>query len=374
MALLQRRPKDAMSDTTSPGEHDGHDLRGMFAVATSCLERDADAINAINVFPVPDSDTGTNMYLTMRAAMEEAFHARSVAAGAMARAIAHGALMGGYGKSGVILTQILSGIADRLSERDSFSACDFAEALEAASAKAYKAVSRPVEGTILTVMREGAAAAKRKAQEDGSTLESVLAGTAEAAKESVAKTPTLLPVLREAGVVDAGAQGLYIMLDGALRYVRREAGPPLALAGRDPEASWLAATASLHEEADSYYSYCSEFLLKGDNLDSGAVREKMLALGDSVLLAADGSLLRVHVHTNDPEAALGFAASLGSVTSTRIDDIQAEAEESARLSLGGFGRGLSPSVDHRSAQRVDPGTKRPGGHPRASGGRSRKAR
>jgi hypothetical protein len=334
----------AMSGTTSPGDHNGRDLRGMFAVATSCLERNADAINSINVFPVPDSDTGTNMYLTMRAAMEEAFHAKSVAAGNVARAIAHGALMGGYGKSGVILSQILSGIAEGFSEKERFSGSDFAEALEAASAKAYKAVSQPVEGTILTVMREGAAAAKRKTRRAGSSLKSVLAGTVEAARKAVAETPSLLPVLREAGVVDAGGQGLYVMLDGALRYVQRDSGPPMALAGRDPEASWLAATASLHEETESYYSYCTEFLLKGDNVDSNAVLDKMLALGDSVLVAADGSLLRVHVHTNDPEGALSFAASLGSVTSIRIDDIQAEAEESARLSLGGFGRGITRSV------------------------------
>jgi dihydroxyacetone kinase-like predicted kinase len=260
-----------MSGTTSPSHHNGHDLRGMFAVATSCLEREADAVNSINVFPVPDSDTGTNMYLTMRAAMEEAFHAKSVAAGTVAQAIAHGALMGGYGKSGIILTQILSGIADGLSEKDSFSGADFAEALEMASAKAYRAVSQPVEGTILTVMREGAAAAKRKVRRAGSTLKSVLAGTVEAAREAVANTPSLLPVLREAGVVDAGGQGLYVMLDGALRYVRRDSGPPLALAAGNPEASWLAATASLHEKTTSYYSYCTEFLLKGDDLDSDSV-------------------------------------------------------------------------------------------------------
>jgi dihydroxyacetone kinase-like predicted kinase len=193
-------------------------------------------------------------------------------------------------------------------------------------------------------MREGAAAALRKARRAGSTLKTVLAGTVEAARETVAKTPSLLPVLRQAGVVDAGGQGIYVMLEGALRYVRGDSGPPLALAARDPEASWLAATASLHEETESYYSYCTEFLLKGDNVDSHAVLEKMLALGDSVLVAAGGSLLRVHVHTNDPESALSFVASLGSVTSIRIDDIQAEAEESARLSLGGFGSGLSPSA------------------------------
>jgi DAK2 domain fusion protein YloV len=338
------------TSTNSARDHDGRDLRWMFAVATSCLERNADAINSINVFPVPDGDTGTNMYLTMRATMEEAFHTKSDAAGDVARAMAHGALMGGYGKSGVILSQILSGIADRLSEKESFSGSDFAEALEVASEKAYKAVSQPVEGTILTVMREGAVAAKRKARRVGSSLKSVLTSAVEAAREAVSKTPSLLPVLREAGVVDAGGQGLYVMLEGALRYVRGDSGTPVALAARDPEASWLAATASLHEETESSYGYCTEFLLRGENLDSHAVLEKMLTLGDSVLVVGDESLLRVHVHTNDPEAVLNFGASLGSVTTIKIDDIQAEAEERARLSLGGFGRGLTPRVEGQTGE------------------------
>jgi hypothetical protein len=299
----------------------------MFAAATSWLERNADAINSINVYPVPDGDTGTNMYLTMRATLEEAFHTKSDAAGAVAQAMARGALMGARGNSGVILSQILSGMADRLSEKESFSGSDFAEALEAASQKAYKAVSQPVEGTILTVMREGAAAAKRKARRVGSSLKSVLASTVEAAREAVSKTPSLLPVLREAGVVDAGGQGLYIMLEGALRYIRGDTGPPVALTARDPEASWLAATASLHEGAQSPYGYCTEFLVRGKNLDSSAILEKMLTLGDSVLVVGDESLLRVHVHTHDPGAALTYGTALGSVTTVKVDNIRTQAEE-----------------------------------------------
>jgi DAK2 domain fusion protein YloV len=320
--------KDPSPTSTSSGNgHDGRDLREMFAAATSWLERNADAINSINVYPVPDGDTGTNMYLTMRATMEEAFHAKSDGAGDVAQAMARGALMGARGNSGVILSQILSGIADRLSEKESFSGSDFAEALEAASAKAYKAVSQPQEGTILTVIREGAAAAKHKARRVGSSLKSVLTGTVEAASEAVSKTPSLLPVLREAGVVDAGGQGLYVMLEGALRYVRGDTGPPATLAARDPEANWLATTASLHESAESPYGYCTEFLLKGKKLDSGAVLEKMLTLGDSVLVVGDESLLRVHVHTHDPGAAVSYGTSLGSVTTVKIDNIQTQAAE-----------------------------------------------
>jgi DAK2 domain fusion protein YloV len=320
--------KDDLPTSASGGNgHDGRDLREMFAAATSWLERNADAINSINVYPVPDGDTGTNMYLTMRATMEEAFHTKSDGAGDVAQAMARGALMGARGNSGVILSQILSGIADHLSEKERFSGSDFAEALEAATAKAYKAVNQPVEGTILTVMREGAAAAKRKARRVGSSLRSVLASTVEAASEAVSKTPSLLPVLREAGVVDAGGQGLYVMLEGALRYVRGDTGPPTTLAARDPEASWLATTASLHESAESPYGYCTEFLLRGKKLDSGAVLEKMLTLGDSVLVVGDESLLRVHVHTHDPGAAISYGTSLGSVTTVKIDNIQSQADE-----------------------------------------------
>jgi DAK2 domain fusion protein YloV len=315
------------SSSSADGDHNGRDLLEMFAAATSWLERNADAINSINVYPVPDGDTGTNMYLTMRATLEEASHTKSDAAGAVAQAMARGALMGARGNSGVILSQILSGIADRLSEKDSFSGSDFAEALEAASQKAYKAVSQPVEGTILTVMREGAAAAKRKARRVGSSLKSVLSDAVEAAKEAVTKTPSLLPVLREAGVVDAGGQGLYIMLEGALRYIRGDTGPPVALTARDPEASWLAATAALHEGAQSPYGYCTEFLVKGKNLDSGAVLEKMLTLGDSVLVVGDESLLRVHVHAHDPGAALSYGTSLGAVITVKVDNIRTQAEE-----------------------------------------------
>jgi len=318
------------SGTTAASDHNGRDLLEMFAAATSWLERNADAINSINVYPVPDGDTGTNMYLTMRATLEEAVHTKSDAAGTVAQAMARGALMGARGNSGVILSQILSGIADRLSEKESFSGSDFAEALEAASQKAYKAVSQPVEGTILTVMREGAAAAKRKARRVGSSLKSVLASTVEAAREAVSKTPSLLPVLREAGVVDAGGQGLYVMLEGALRYVRGDTGAPVApvaLAARDPEASWLAATASLHEGAQSPYGYCTEFLVRGENLDSSAILEKMLTLGDSVLVVGDESLLRVHVHTHDPGAALSAGTVLGSVTTVKVDNIRTQAEE-----------------------------------------------
>ncbi|GAF79089.1 unnamed protein product, partial [marine sediment metagenome] len=181
----------------------GSELRAMFAAATAWLERHVEAINAINVFPVPDGDTGTNMYLTMRSTLEEAYRADGDAVSAVLAAMSKGALMGARGNSGVILSQIIRGLASAAEERQHLDARGLAAGLTEAAATAYKAVSQPVEGTILTVMREAAVAAEGEAQRDERDILAVVASATEAAREAVAKTPTLLPVLAEAGVVDA---------------------------------------------------------------------------------------------------------------------------------------------------------------------------
>ncbi len=323
-------PRGGVEEPPAPivspnGSHSGGELRDMFAAATSWLEVNAAAINSINVFPVPDGDTGTNMYLTMRSTMDEAFHAQSDAVGIVARAMARGALMGARGNSGVILSQILRGMAEGLSDKQRFTIADFALALDAGSRLAYTAVTKPVEGTILTVIREVAAAVKRKAKRLRN-LASLLSVAVDAALEAVAKTPSLLPVLREAGVVDAGGQGLYVMLEGALRYLRGDVIPAQTLAPRDPEAHWLEATASLHAAPETHFGYCTEFLLEGEHLDREAVIKKMLSLGDSVLVVGDESLLRVHVHTADPGAALTYGSGLGTLNKVKVDNIQAQAD------------------------------------------------
>jgi len=299
----------------------------MFAAATSWLERNAEAINSINVFPVPDGDTGTNMYLTMRATMDEAYESGSDAAGVVAKAMAKGALMGARGNSGVILSQALRGLANSLSDKDRFDGVDFAAALDEAAVSARRAVSQPVEGTILTVMHEVAAAASRRSRKLGSSLKSVLACAVDAAKDAVAKTPTLLPVLREAGVVDAGGQGLYVILEGALRYLRGDLASLAPLAIHDPERTWLKATVALHEGGETGYGYCSEFLVEGERLDAKATLDRMVELGDSVLVVGDESLLRVHLHTSNPGAAISYGTSLGKVSDVKIDNIQAQAQQ-----------------------------------------------
>ena len=307
--------------------YSGGDLREMFSASTIWLERNAQAINSINVFPVPDGDTGTNMYLTMRATMDEAYESDSEAANAVAGAMARGALMGARGNSGVILSQILRGFADSLSEKERFNSLDFVDALHEAAVKADRAVSHPVEGTILTVMRAVAAAARERSRKMRGNLKSVLAAAVDAAKDAVAKTPSLLPALREAGVVDAGGQGLYVMLEGALRYLRGDLASLAPLAVQDPERTWARATIAVHDVGEGEYGYCTEFLVSGDKLNAGATLERMLELGDSVLVVGDETLLRVHLHTSQPETALAYGRSLGKVTQPKVDNIAEQAQQ-----------------------------------------------
>jgi DAK2 domain fusion protein YloV len=297
----------------------GQDLSGMFGAATRWLERSAQAINQLNVFPVPDGDTGINMLLTMRAAMEEAEHSADSNASVVAQAMARGSLMGARGNSGVILSQIFRGLAQGLDGKASFNGTDLAAAFAESSNYAYKAVSRPVEGTILTVVREAAAAAQHVgACADGDIL-AVLEATVNEARESVARTPSLLPVLRQAGVVDAGGQGLYVVLEGTLRYLR---GEPEDAEPAEPTPVTASAEAAQRLAEKTQYGYCTEFLLQGDNLDQEAIQAKLVALGDSVLVVGDESATRVHIHTFDPGAILSYATSLGTLRKVKVENMQ----------------------------------------------------
>ena len=245
----------------------GQDLREMFSAATTWLEKSASDIDALNVFPVPDGDTGTNMLLTMRSSIEEAYRAPDRSASAVAKAMAGGAMVGARGNSGVILSQIWRGLAQGLADKESFTGIDLADALRQASAMAYKGLSDPVEGTILTVVREASSAAQAQVASGTDDLISVMEATVNAAADSVANTPSLLPVLREAGVVDAGGQGLYTVLEGALRYLQGE-GEQMQF--RKPQiitSSIPLPTRLLPMVADEVpYGYCTEFLLKGQKL------------------------------------------------------------------------------------------------------------
>src|SRR5579864_90291 len=201
---------------------DGQDLKRAMLVGAAWLEEHREAINALNVFPVPDGDTGSNMSATMQAAIRAIEASTETSAGVIAAKLSHGALLGARGNSGVILSQILRGLAQGLDKKQTFTSGDLAFAMQAAQQLAYRAVLKPVEGTILTVIRETAEAAQISASQVDD-LVSLMQDIVMAARQSVARTPDLLPVLKQAGVVDSGGQGFWTILEGVWRYVRGEA-------------------------------------------------------------------------------------------------------------------------------------------------------
>ncbi len=305
----------------------GSQLRDMFAAAATWLEKHADSVNAINVFPVPDGDTGTNMYLTMRSVVEEARRSREEGAGAIMATMSRGALMGARGNSGVILSQIIRGMARAVGEVEEIDADTWIRGMDEGAAAAYKAVTKPAEGTILTVMREAGEAGRRALDSGERDIVGVLEATVEAASESLERTPTLLPVLAEAGVVDAGGKGLLVLLDGMARHLKGEA-MEVAAAVREGQVGqeWLAVTSQLHEQEESLYGYCTNLLIGGRELDPDSVRKRMLELGDSVLVVGDERLVRVHLHTDDPGAALSHGTGVGSLLQVSVENNQERAD------------------------------------------------
>jgi DAK2 domain fusion protein YloV len=291
----------------------GQELRQLFAASTAWLERHAAYINSLNVFPVPDGDSGTNMLLTMQAAIKEVNTSPEHAAGAMLKAISHGALLGARGNSGVILSQIIRGIARTIEKKDAINANDFAAALVEGARTAYKGVVKPVEGTILTVARESADAAMIAAAQSDD-LRAVWSKTVEAARASVVRTPMLLPVLKEAGVVDAGGQGLLIILEGALKYLN---GEPMELAATGGGAQALEQIA--REEG---WGFDIQFHIRGMNLDVDAIRDQIASMGESALIVGDATLIKVHVHAPMPGAILDYGCSVGVVTNVIVENMQ----------------------------------------------------
>jgi len=296
----------------------GQDLKEMFMAATNWLEKSTPDIDALNVFPVPDGDTGTNMLLTMRSSVEEASQTNNLPASATAKALARGALMGARGNSGVILSQIWSGLAEGLADKETFKGKELAEALQQASDKAYKGLSNPVEGTILTVIREAATAAQAHVAGGDDSLIMALEVAVNTARESVANTPTLLPVLKEAGVVDAGGQGLYTILEGALRYLKGEVEQmqfrkPQIIVSNIPLATRLPQMVAAEEVP---YGYCTEFLLKvkeGGKLSPDKIRKRLNKKGESLIVVGDESTVRIHIHALEPGDVVNYVTSLGTL-------------------------------------------------------------
>lgn len=306
----------------------GQDLREMFIAATNWLEKSASDIDALNVFPVPDGDCGTNMLLTMRSSVEEAYQATDHKVSLVAQAMAKGALMGARGNSGVILSQIWTGLAKSLNGNETIDGSDLADALCQASETAYKALANPVEGTILTVIREAASAAQKSVTSGNGDVISVLEATVNGANESVANTPKLLPVLREAGVVDAGGQGLYILLEGALLYLRGDGKQMQSHKSRVIAGSIPITPKPLQMTAKGeHFGYCTQFMLTGGNLDPDKLREDLKDKGQSVIVVGDKSTIRVHIHTLEPDSVIRYATSLGTLHDINIGNMDEQHQD-----------------------------------------------
>lgn len=321
--------------------------------AAANLEAHVEEINALNVFPVPDGDTGTNMLATVRSALQEAEGVPTAerTVPRVAAAISFGALMGARGNSGVILSQIFRGMLDVARERRRVNGLDLANGLRRGSETAYAAIATPIEGTILTVVRETADAALEAAEDDPS-LESVLAAAVDAAHRSVARTPTLLPVLCDAGVVDSGGQGLFRLLEGALAAMRGETVAASTVSrpgGRAPLAG--------HGDADGW-GYETMFLVSaaGRPLDLGAMRRQLEELGGSVLVAGDVEAAKVHVHNDRPDHVIALGLSLGRLSRITVENLDDQALDVAEARARAFtGVGASLGTQERPARAVSEG-------------------
>ncbi|HEY2887873.1 MAG TPA: DAK2 domain-containing protein [Candidatus Limnocylindrales bacterium] len=304
---------------------DGGGLVAAFRAAVANLEAHVDEINALNVFPVPDGDTGSNMLATVRVALEEAESVAGETAARVAAAISFGALMGARGNSGVITSQICRGIAEGLDGKRRFNGLDLAHALGRGAELAYAAVGKPVEGTILTVIRESAAAARTAAEHDDH-IETVLGATVNAAEAAVARTPTLLPILREAGVVDSGGQGLYRLFQGALLHVI--GGSPASAVGGRLRSGAKPSTLVAH--ADEGFGYETMLLLQprpGAILDPDAIRRELETIGESVVVVGDGKAVKIHVHSERPDVILERTLALGSLSRISVENLDQQARE-----------------------------------------------
>jgi len=296
----------------------------LISAAAAALKERKEEVNKLNVFPVPDGDTGTNMSLTMDVVVAEASKLGADAdIKAVCHAVTHGSLMGARGNSGVILSQILRGLCEGIDGAECIDTELLATALERAVVVAFQAVRKPVEGTILTVLRETAEAA-RAAADAGLSLEEALKHTTTASFESVRRTPELLPVLKENGVVDAGGFGLAILFEG---FSAAALGTTLNIADVSSVSAPLLVVEPVDDWDDDEYLYCTEFLLFGEGIDSSAVHDFVSTKGGSELVVGSEGEYKVHVHTNDPGSVLAHMTGIGEVAEVHIHNMRRQSQD-----------------------------------------------
>ncbi len=326
-----------MTDNKMPPQKwlqcNGQQFRKLAHAGMLWLELHSQIVNELNVFPVPDGDTGTNMLLTMRSAYKRIQDSSEISVGKVSKELAHGALMGARGNSGVILSQILRGLARKLRDKETFNAADLAQAIQEAANTAYNGVMRPVEGTILTVIRESAeeaADAAKKSQDLRFVMERVL----ERSQQALERTPELLPILKQAGVVDSGGQGLVFIFEGMLRYV--DGKMDLTEQAAQVNDVMISAQALAAPEGGQIENpYDVQFILLGNGLNVLEVRNKIDAMGDSTVVVGDETTIKVHIHVKDPGVPLTYGASLGKITDVVVENMQMQMEEIIQAGPGG---------------------------------------
>jgi DAK2 domain fusion protein YloV len=318
-------PSPAFSADSQVRTIDGFLLKRLILASLTWLNTNQQAVNSLNVYPVPDGDTGTNMSLTMQAAYQEIASVNSKNAGEVAHGVAHGALIGARGNSGVILSQIWRGIARSLDSHEVIDAPAFARALHEARDTAYKGVVRPVEGTILTVASDIAHAAQY-AMESGSAFPEMLDQIVSAADRSVQRTPELLPVLREAGVVDAGGKGLFFLMEGMLRFLRDEPlDQPTAVV--TPLAALDLSRVEGYIEEGQDYEVIVDFSPFG-TLDLQKFYQRLEDMGTSIQLGQGEDIYRLHIHVPEDKryAPIEYAIEIGTVKKVAIENLRAQVD------------------------------------------------
>ncbi|GBD11386.1 hypothetical protein HRbin23_01049 [bacterium HR23] len=300
----------------------GRALRLALEGGYKALERHYEAVNALNVYPVPDGDTGINMLLTLRATLQSASQDDHI--GRVMESASHGALLGARGNAGVILSQFFRGMAQALRPYEEADTPTLAQAVRQGADSAYRAVAHPTEGTILTVMRATADALDDHKGEDVTTA---LARGLSSAREALARTPDLLPVLAEAGVVDAGGQGFVLILEGMLYALQ---GVPLEqIPLRVTPPTGQVSRAFLQRVATQHYGFCTQFIIRGEAVDADAIRSALAPMAQSTVVMGEPTLVRVHLHTSTPQEVITFAARFGQVDEVRIEDMDRMREEFA---------------------------------------------
>ena len=316
----------------------GGQFQAMVQVGANRLNQNAEFVNSLNVFPVPDGDTGTNMDLSMTSGAKAVREATSEHVGELAAILSKGLLMGARGNSGVILSQLFRGFSKKIEDKEELNAQDLADAFKNGVEVAYKAVMKPVEGTILTVSRGAAMAAEKKAKETDDALK-VMEAALKGAKKALAKTPDMLPVLKEVGVVDSGGQGLVFIYEG---FVESLSGKVVESEIYQPSPAQMEemVNAEHHRSVQSHMStedikfgYCTEIMVKigeGPTVDStfdyDTFRNYLNEIGDSLLVVADDEIIKVHVHTEQPGEVMNYGQKFGSLIKIKVDNMRLQHE------------------------------------------------